>query len=73
MFDVARALVEGALANDRFIEQPEGYEDGSVGRMLFELLAACWPGVPMTSLAARRRTEPARIEAELQAHLRLFQ
>lgn len=70
--DVARALVEGALDNDRFVDDPEGYDEGSIGRMLFELLSMCWPGVPIKALASRRREDPTRLEAELQAHLRVL-
>jgi hypothetical protein len=72
IFDVARSLVYGALRNDRFVEDPEAHEDGTVGRMLFELLASCWPGMPVRALRARSMDDPARLEAELQAHLGVF-
>jgi hypothetical protein len=72
MFDVARALVEGALGNERFVQDPETFEEGTIGRMLFELLSMCWPGVPIETLASRRRSDPMRLEAELQAHLGMF-
>lgn len=73
MFDVARSLVQGALGNDRFVEDPESFDEGSIGRMLFELLALCWPGVPIKTLSSRGHTDPARLEAELQAHFELLQ
>ena len=72
MFDVARALINGALGNERFVDDPEAFEEGSVGRMLFELLAMYLPGVPVKTLASRKRDDPARLEAELQAQLQLF-
>jgi hypothetical protein len=72
MYDVARALVDRALENDRFVDNPEIFDEGSIGRMLFELLSTCWPGVPVKTLASRKREDPARLEAELQAHLRVF-
>lgn len=72
MFDVARALVHGALRNDRFVDDPETFDEGSIGRMLFELLSMCWPGVPIKTLASRRHSDPTRLEAELQAHLGVF-
>jgi hypothetical protein len=72
MYDVARALVHGALRSDRFVEDPEIFEEESVGRMLFELLALCWPGIPINALATRLRDDPARIDAELQAHLEIL-
>ena len=68
-YDVARAFVHGALQSERFVDAPEIFDDGSVGRMLFELLAACWPGMPAKTLAVRRMEDPARLDAELQAFL----
>jgi hypothetical protein len=72
MFDVARTLVQGALGNERFVEDPESFEEGSVGRMLFELLGLCWPSVPVKTLSSRGRTDAPRLEAELQAHFELL-
>lgn len=68
-YDVARSLVHGALHNESFVGDPEAYDDGSVGRMLFQLLAACWPGVPLPVLRLRCIEDSARLDAELQAHL----
>ncbi|MDX1883239.1 hypothetical protein [Mycolicibacterium sp. 120270] len=67
MFDVARALVLGALGNERFVENPESFEEGSVGRMLSDLIATCWPGVPVPTLRSRSLDESPRFNAELQA------
>ena len=69
MFDVARALVQGALRSDRFAADPESFDEGSVGRMLSELLGMCWPGVPVGALVGRARDDPARLEAELQTYM----
>jgi hypothetical protein len=68
-FDVARALVHGALANDRFVADPESFDEGSIGRMLFDLLAMTWPGMPVKALLARHLEDPSRLDAELQAHV----
>lgn len=68
-FDVARALVHGGLAREEFVAAPEAFDEGSVGRLLFELITATWPGAPVPALAARSRDDPARLDAELQAHL----
>jgi hypothetical protein len=68
-FDAARSLISGALGNDRFVEDPEAFQEGSMGRMLFELLTLCWPGVPVSVLRARSLEDPARLDAELQAYL----
>lgn len=71
-FDVARSLVHGALGNERFVEAPGAYDEGTVGRMLSELLGACWPGIPMSALQARFVEDPSRLDVELQAHLGLL-
>jgi len=68
-FDVARSLVHSALGSERFVDAPESFEEGSVGRMLFELITACWGGTPLRTLVARRVEDPARLDAEIQAHL----
>lgn len=72
LFDVARTLVESALRDERFVDDPESFDEGSVGRMLFEFLAHCWPGVPVKALRSRIQNEPARLGAELQQHLGLL-
>ncbi|TPG34659.1 hypothetical protein EAH80_11280 [Mycobacterium hodleri] len=66
-FDVARSLIFGALRNDRFVDDPEDFEDGSVGRMLFELITMCWPGSQLPSLRSRIVEDSSRFNAELQA------
>jgi hypothetical protein len=71
-YDVARNLVHAALRSERFVEDPEVFEEESVGRMLFELLAMCWPGVPTKALATRLHEDPGRMDAELQAYLEVL-
>jgi hypothetical protein len=71
-FDVARSLVHGALGNERFVEAPDAYDYGTVGRMLSELLGACWPGIPVSTLRARLIEDPSRLDVELQSHLGLL-
>lgn len=71
-FDVTRTLVHGALTNREFVENPEGFEADSVGRMLFELLGRLWPGAEPTGLAARLAATPHRLESELQARTGLL-
>jgi hypothetical protein len=71
-FDVARTLVYGALRSESFVEEPESFEEGSIGRMLFELLGMAWPGMPVKALVARGRDDPARLEAELQEFLEVL-
>jgi hypothetical protein len=72
MFDVARSLVRGALANDRFVDARDTFAEDSIGRMISDLLTRCWPGIPAAALRARAVESPARLDAELQAHLGLL-
>jgi hypothetical protein len=72
-YDVARTLVHAALRSERFVDDPEIFEDESVGRMLFELLAMYWPGIPIKALATRLQEDPARLDVEIQAHLEVLE
>lgn len=66
-FDVARALVTGALTSHQFQDSLEVWSEESVGRMISDLIARTWPSVSVPKLAERLRTHPARLDAELQA------
>jgi hypothetical protein len=66
-FDVARALVHGALRNEEFVKGPREFEPETIGRMLSDLLDRYWPGVEPAVLAARLVAAPHRLESELQA------
>jgi hypothetical protein len=72
MFDVARSLVYGALENERFVEDAETFDDGTIGRMLFDLLSMYWPELSVKALAARRREDPSRLDADLQTKSGVF-
>jgi hypothetical protein len=65
--DVARHLAHAALGNERFVQTPDAFPEESVGRLLSDLLATVWPGIPVASLRARLFQDPARLDAELQA------
>lgn len=67
--DVARHLIRAALDNEAFVGTAEGFPDESVGRLLADLIAVVWPGVPVPSLRARALQDPARIDADIQASL----
>lgn len=71
-FDVARSLIVGALRNDRFVDDPESFEEGTVGRMIFELMALCWPGKPIPSMRSRINEDAALVNAEIQARFGAF-
>jgi hypothetical protein len=72
-YDVARTIVHAALRSEKFVDDPEVFEEESVGRMLFELLSMCWPGIPIKVLANRLQDDPSRIDAELQSYLEVLQ
>lgn len=69
--DVARHLAQAALGNERFVLTHDAFPEESVGRMLSDLLATIWPGIPIASLRARLLEEPARLDAELQEALEI--
>jgi hypothetical protein len=71
-YDVARSLIQGALASEELHEGSEEFEPDSVGRMLLDLLDMHWPGTDARVLARRWRETPHRLEAELQARTGLF-
>jgi hypothetical protein len=69
--DVARHLVRSGLDNETFVDAPDIFAEESVGRLLSDLIATVWPGMPVVSLRARAIHEPARLDAEIQAVLGL--
>ncbi|TCM39646.1 hypothetical protein EV648_114168 [Kribbella sp. VKM Ac-2568] len=72
MYDVSRSLVHGALENERFVEDAEIFDEGTIGRMLFDLLSMYWPEYSVKALAARRKEDPSRLDAELQTRSGVF-
>jgi hypothetical protein len=68
-YDVSKSLIHGALDNDRFVEEAETFDEGSIGRMLFELLSLFWPGYPVKALRSRRAEDPSRLDAEIQTQV----
>jgi hypothetical protein len=69
MYDISKSLIHGALDNDRFVDEAETFDEGSIGRMLFELLSLFWPGYPIKALRSRRTEDPSRLDAEIQTHV----
>jgi hypothetical protein len=65
-YDVARSLVHGALSSEAFLEAPDSFEEGTLGRTLRSLLDLHWNGVPVDALRAR---PAAQLDAELVARL----
>jgi hypothetical protein len=64
--DVARALIHAALRSDLYVENSEGWDEESLGRLLSGLIERVWPGIPPHGLRARLAEDPARIDGEIQ-------
>ena len=71
-FDTARALITGALRDDEFLEDPNPYDDGSIGATLRRLATAFWPDQTLTSLQNHLRSRPEAFHTELQERMRLL-
>ena len=53
-------LCTGRCSTTDSSEDPEIFEDGSLGRMLFELLSTTWPGIPIRDAAQARASKIPR-------------
>lgn len=68
-YDVARTMLEGALRNTEFLDNPYSFDDGTVGRAAADLLSACLPGTDARSAATLAAENPARLSTAIQSHL----
>lgn len=69
-FDVARSLIYGALDNDEFAENPDGFEDGSVGSAVRNMLHLYFPDMPISDIqldSKQKQTFDPKLQAKLQA------
>lgn len=71
-FDIARALISGALASEEFVEHDGDYARGSCGRVIHEMLQLLFPGDDVAGLAAASKQRPDYFTTDLQGRLRLF-
>jgi hypothetical protein len=67
--DVARQLVRAVLGSDEFMAAPDSFPDESVGRLIRDLIATVWPGLPIDAVRERALTMPSRFDADVQAAL----
>lgn len=72
-YEVGRALIRGALMNDEFREDPAGFPEGTVGRVLWRLLGLLFPGDSPTGIKNLMDQDPDRFDTVLQEKLHLFQ
>lgn len=70
-FDVARSLIYGALDNDEFVENPDGFEDGSVGSAVRNMLHLYFPNMTIPKIQLDS-VQQQTFEPKLQAKLRAF-
>lgn len=68
-YDVARTMLDVALRSEDFLAAPFGYDDGTIGRTIADLLSACLPGTDPRTAAALCADNPARFNAAIQHHL----
>jgi hypothetical protein len=71
-FDVAKALVLGALASDDFLERDGDYAEGSCGKAIYAMIQMLFPGDGIDGLAAAANQRPDYFSTDLQGRLRLF-
>lgn len=67
-YEVMRLIVHAALSDDSFVEDPEQYEDGTVGHLAHGLVSLAFSGWVVRSLGELERNTPERIDTELQAY-----
>lgn len=71
-FDVARALVLGALASEDFIERDGDYADGSCGKVVYTMIQMLFPGDGIGGLATAAGQRADHFNSDLQGRLRVF-
>ncbi|ENC6369354.1 hypothetical protein ABKX81_000912 [Aeromonas veronii] len=71
-FDTAKALVNGALTSEEFLERNGDYADGSCGKVIYAMLHMLFPSDSIKGLAAAASQRPEQFSTDLQSRLRLF-
>lgn len=71
-FDVARAMVIGALANGDFVERDGDYPDGSCGKVVYTMIQMLFPGDAIGGLANAADQRADHFNSDLQGKLRVF-
>jgi hypothetical protein len=70
--DIARQLIRAALSSDEFMDSPDSFADDSVGRLIRDLIASIWTGIPIDAIRERALQDPARFDADVQAALEVL-
>lgn len=69
-YDTARALIYGALENDEFVQDPDSFEQGSVGVAVRNMLRLYFPQISFDELRSNSKSEG--FDAALQEKLHIF-
>lgn len=70
-FDLARALIYGALNSPEFVEAPDVYKPGTIGAAVRNMLRLYFPDTPFSQLKANSQ-QPQSFDPKLQDRLRAF-
>ncbi len=71
-YDVGRGLIRAALYDEQFLENPEIFNPGTIGRAVARLIRSLFPTDSPRSLRSAMQERPEHFDSELQARLRLF-
>lgn len=71
-FDVGRALIHGALRSEEFMEDPDGFPEGTLGRCLRNLLHLTFPGDGPDALRSTLLERSEFFDSMLQETMQLF-
>jgi hypothetical protein len=74
-FDIAGSLIFGALQNEKFLEDPDDFEEGSIGKHIVRLIENTFPDEDITGLSNQVKDPKKRalLECRLQEKLKLLQ
>jgi hypothetical protein len=71
-WDVGAAMIRGMLACDEFVKAGGHFDPGTVGAHVAMLIRRVLPQQSVEGLAELLRTDPSRLDAQLQSGFRLF-
>jgi hypothetical protein len=71
-FDIARLLIQGALNNDDFVENPDQYGSDSIGAVIRNMIRNYFPQIDLADLRDEIHNSQT-FDPKLQDKLRLFQ
>lgn len=70
--DAGRSLVSGLLRNIDFVDGRGGFEKGTVGQVVGDLIASTFPNEDLETVQKHLESEPELFAARIQARFKLF-